>query len=264
MSRAPGYPGLLAGLLLLALSAAVRAQAPSPRIAIIIDDLGNQQAAGERVIALPGPVTCAILPGSPWSRALAERAHAGNKEILVHLPMQAANYRGRTEPGMLTLDMNRAEIVAAVDHALAAVPHAVGLNNHRGSLLTRHPEYMQWLMAELRGHPPLFFIDSYTTHHSIALRIAAENGVRAVKRDVFLDAERSPDSVRAEFERLKTLARRNGSAVAIGHPHDETLALLEAELPGLDDAGYELVPVSALLSNPDAAGYSNYQVQGTR
>lgn len=264
MSRRRIPIGPAAALLLcLAAGPAAFAAEEGPRIAIIIDDLGHVQSVGERVIALPGPVACAILPGTPRATALARQARVYRKEVLVHLPMQAMNFEGDPEPDTLMLDMDRQDVAAALNAALAAVPYAIGVNNHRGSLLTRHPGHMQWLMDELRARPALFFVDSYTTHHSVALRIAAESGVDAVKRDVFLDNDPSPDRIRAEFERLKRLARVRGSAVAIGHPHEATLAVLEQELPRLAADGIELVPVSRLVTNSRQLAYSNEDSPGS-
>ena len=220
-----------------------------PRIAIIIDDLGYALAAGERTVSLPGPVTCAILPGTPGATRLSAAARASGKEVLVHLPMQA-NADDGDEPGSMTLDMSRGAFASAFEAALASVPGAVGVNNHRGSLLTRHPGHMLWLMQEISAREPLFFVDSYTTHHSVALMMAAESGVDAVKRDVFLDADDSPAAIQREFERLKRLARSRGTAVGIGHPYTHTLALLERELPKLAREGFDLVPVSALAMQP--------------
>ena len=248
-----------AGLLLLA---AMSQAADKPRIAIIIDDLGHRQGTGERVIALPGPVVCAILPGTPRAVALARQASVYRKEVLVHLPMEAANHHGQADAGMLSLDMERDELVATLDVALAAVPNAVGVNNHRGAL-TRHPGHMQWLMQELHARGSLFFVDSYTTHHSIALRIAAENGVLAVKRDVFLDSDPSPERIRAELERLKQIARERGSAVAIGHPYEATLSMLEEQLPLLAAEGLELVPISVIVTNATLLSYSNNGMKKT-
>jgi polysaccharide deacetylase 2 family uncharacterized protein YibQ len=61
---------------------------------------------------------------------------------------------------------------------------------------------MQWLMEEIHDRENLFFIDSYTHHESVALQIAYETGVSAAKRDVFLDPDRSPQTVAREFERI--------------------------------------------------------------
>ena len=106
---------------------------------------------------------------------------------------------------------------------------------------------MGWLMEELRMRGELIFVDSFTTHNSVALQLARESGVPAVKRDVFLDPDRTPETVEREFGRLKMLARKNGVAVGIGHPYPATLALLEREIPKLADQGIELVSISELV-----------------
>lgn len=246
---------------LLAMLGTGASAAERPRIAIIIDDLGYEPDAGRRAIALPGPVSCAILPLAPRSRALALAANANGKEVLLHLPMQANGDDGRGAPVDVTLDMSERSFAEKFDAAFDSVPHASGVNNHRGSLITRHPGHMRWLMDKIRERGVnVFFVDSYTTHLSVALDIAAEAGVRAVKRDVFLDADRTPAGIRREFERLKTLARRHGAAVAIGHPYEETLAFLEQALPELAVEGFELVPVGELVENLQAGTHSNAAV----
>ena len=223
------------------------ASAELPRVAIIIDDMGYHLANGKRAIQLPGAVSFSFLPCAPRARALAEHAHALGKDILLHLPLQAANDDAAPGPSEIHIDMSRERLGHTFDEALGSVPYVIGVNGHRGSLLTRHPGHMQWLMEEIRNREPLFFIDSYTHHESVALQIAIENGVEAMRRDVFLDPDPSPEVVRREFERLKSLARKRGRALAIGHPYPTTLDLLERELPKLADEGFELVRVSELL-----------------
>ena len=219
----------------------------APRIAIIIDDLGYHLDAGRRAIALPGPVVCAILPGTPRADVLARSAHEQGKEVLVHLPLQSVGHGEAVESGAITLDMSRESFSAAFSNAMSSVPYAVGVNNHRGSLLTRHPGHMQWLMEDILATDGLFFVDSYTTHESVALQIASENGVPALRRDVFLDNDPAPETLAREFERLKSLARSRGLAVAIGHPYPATLEFLEREIPRLVDEGIELVPIRELI-----------------
>jgi len=221
-----------------------------PRIAIIIDDLGYERLAGERAVALPGPVGFAVLPGAPYSSRLADLANASGKEVLLHLPLQAAADADEPVPGSLVIDMNETEFRAAIGASIASVPHIVGINTHRGSLLTRHPGHMRWLMDEILARGDLFFVDSYTTAQSVALRIARESGVPAVRRHVFLDPDTDRATVSREFERLRQKANRQGFAVGIGHPHPATLEFLEQALPVLD--GVELVPVSALVRQATA------------
>lgn len=231
----------------LSLAAAVAQAETRPRISLIIDDLGYQADAGQRAISLPGPVAVAILPGTPRSLALARAARANGKEVLVHLPLQAADPDARDGAGSLTIDMNRHAFGSAFEAAIASVPFAIGVSSHRGSLLTRHPGHMTWLMEEIRARGGLFFIDSYTTHRSVALQMADEVGIEALRRDVFLDHERTPSGVAREFERLKRLARERGIAVGIGHPYPETLGFLEGALPGLAVDGLELISISELF-----------------
>jgi len=221
--------------------------ADNPRIAIIIDDLGYSLTDGMRAISLPGPVAYAVLPGTPRAATLAEYAHEQGKEVLLHLPLQANNDDGKDEPDSIELDMSQAQVERTFDVALASVPHAIGVNSHRGSLLTRHPGHMQWLMQAISEHQQLFFVDSFTTHQSVALQLARENGVQAIKRDVFLDPDTDPETVANEFERMKQLARQRGAVVAIGHPYSATLELLEQELPTLEEQGFELVRISELV-----------------
>jgi len=146
--------------------------------------------------------------------------------------------------------MSREAFGNAFEKALSSVPHVIGVNSHRGSLLTQHPGHMQWLMEEIGARQNLFFIDSYTTHRSVALKIAGEAGVDARKRDVFLDPDPSPETVAREYARMKKLADQRGSIVVIGHPYPATLELLERELPRLADQGYELVRISELMRVP--------------
>lgn len=239
-------PRTIVLLLLMLLGAGSAASVP-PRIAIIIDDLGYRYEDGRRAIELPGPIAYAVLPGAPRAKALADLAHQQGKEVLLHLPLQATPDGDGDEPETMHLDMSRRQFNEAFDAALASVPNAVGVNGHRGSLLTRHPGHMRWLMEEIRARESLFFVDSYTTHESVALQFAAEVGVLAAKRDVFLDPDRDPETVAREFRRLKKMAVERGAAVAIGHPYPATLALLERELPRLADEGFELVSVRKLL-----------------
>lgn len=220
----------------------------TPRIALIIDDIGQQLEPGRRAVALPGPVALAFLPHRPHVERLARAAERADKEILLHLPLQAED-RNRLGPGAVTLDMTRAAFRRTFRENLAAVPHVDGVNTHMGSMLTRHPGHMDWLMAELRAQAALFFVDSYTTDKSIATEVAADWGVPHARRDVFLDGERSREAIARQFERLMQIARDRGLAVGIGHPHPETLSFLEQALPALPERGIELVPLRELVSS---------------
>jgi polysaccharide deacetylase 2 family uncharacterized protein YibQ len=153
----------------------------------------------------------------------------------------------RLDAGAVTLDMTHRQFAATIAANLAAVPYVQGINNHMGSLLTRHPGHMLWLMSELQRHVPMFFVDSRTTVDTVARRLAWENGVPSTDRNVFLDNRLEADELDYQFRRLLKLARKQGSALAIGHPYPQTLALLEKQLPTLARKGIRLAPVGELI-----------------
>ncbi len=222
-------------------SAGFAANGQAPIVAIIIDDLGYERVRGLQAVDLPGPVAFAVLPHTPHGPALARRAHALGKDVILHQPFQAVGGTRPLGPGGITLDMGHDAFRQVLAANLAAVPHASGVNNHMGSLLTRHPGHMRWLMEELSDRDSMIFIDSYTTVHSIALPVAREHGVPSVRRDVFLDSDPAPAEVAFQFARLKRLARDRGAALGIGHPYPATIDVLARELPRLAADGFELV-----------------------
>lgn len=219
----------------------------TPRIALIIDDLGNALQAGERTAALSGPVACAILPHTPFGQTIAQQAFLAGKEVLLHLPLQAVEQYELTGSGTIKIDNTRTQLVRIFEADIVSIPHVVGVSNHMGSLLTRHPGHMEWLMDAVKAHGNLFFVDSYTTVSSVALQLAQERGVPSIRRDVFLDNMPTEAAIDREFQRLKKQAKKNGYAVGIGHPYPQTLRYLERMLPALIDEGIELVSISRLI-----------------
>lgn len=240
------------GLALAALLSVATAAAPAPRIAILIDDLGHDLAAGERALALPKAVGVSVLPGTPYARALALRAAAEGRDLLLHLPLESLDAEP-LGPGGIEAGATAAQVRAALAAGLASVPEAKGVNNHMGSLLTQAPESMRVLMGALRERE-LWFVDSYTTERSVALRVAQELGVPATRRDVFLDPEPGEAVIAEQWQRLLGLAKQRGVALAIGHPNPVTLGWLERELPRLNEQGFALVPVSDVVGTESAGG----------
>jgi polysaccharide deacetylase 2 family uncharacterized protein YibQ len=236
------FAALTAAITLSAADAAPRAQ-----IAIIIDDLGEQHAAGLRAIDLPGAVAVAFLPGARFTAAQAGLAHRRGKEVLLHLPLQPEG-AARAHPTALRADADPGQLSAFFAAALESVPHAAGVNNHQGSLLTQLAEPMDRLMREVALRPGLYFVDSRTSGASVAYRAARNRGVPSAERNVFLDAHRGEAHVRAALEDLVVRALRDERALAIGHPYPETLKVLGEELPKLARYGVRLVPPSELIA----------------
>ncbi len=213
---------------------------------IIIDDVGNNLEYGQDVIELPATLTIAILPRTTYAKTLARLAVKNNKEVMLHLPMQSVEHHQHS-PGTLDLHMTRKEFNEQLRLNLNSVPYIRGVNNHMGSLLTRHPGHMTWLMDELSRHGGLYFIDSKTTNKSIADKIAVEYEVPNLSRDYFLDPDHEKDTLRQQFDRFIQKVNRRGFALAIAHPYPETIAFLKAHLDELTEQGITLIPVSELV-----------------
>jgi hypothetical protein len=217
-----------------------------PVIALIIDDLGDSLSEGRRVARLPGPVACAILPHTAHGRRIAEEARAHHKEVMLHLPMQPST-DAEPGPGQLDDAMPALEVKYTLDDDLASLPGVVGINNHMGSHLTQDRDAMHKLMQAIRARGNLFFIDSRTSPRSVAAAVARELAIPSATRDVFLDNDRQPAAIEAQFDELIRIAQQQGAAIGIGHPYPETLAVLERRLKTLAAQRVQLVPVSAML-----------------
>ncbi|MCX7078874.1 MAG: divergent polysaccharide deacetylase family protein [Pseudomonas sp.] len=211
-------------------------------LSLIIDDLGQNLPRDRRVLALPGPVTTAIMPDTPHATEFAREAHRAGKIVILHMPMDPA-----TGPFAWHPDLPIEELEKRLNAAFKAVPYTSGINNHMGSRMTAEPQAMAWLMADLqRRHK--FFVDSRTSAKTVAAAEAQKIGLASVSRDVFLDDERTEQAINAQLQTAISLARKQGSAVMIGHPYPQTLAVLERELPKLKALGIEWIDINMMIS----------------
>lgn len=214
-------------------------------VALVIDDLGRSLEDLDRIRALGVPVTYAVLPFESRTPEVAAELARRGEEILLHLPMEPAN-GADPGPGALTGAMSPTELAARTRRALEAVPDAVGVNNHMGSMLSADRPAMEAVLGVLAGRE-LYFLDSRTSAESVAYAAARALEIPAAERQVFLDPDPRPEAVRFQFRRLLEEARARGSAIAIGHPHAGTLDVLAEEVPLARERGYRFVPVSYLL-----------------
>lgn len=216
-------------------------------VAVVIDDLGQDLKQAQDLLSIRSRITVAVLPGLAQSKKIAELARNSNHEVLLHLPMEYRGKNGKPAPGMLRSDMTPMEYLNIISNDVASVPGAVGVNNHEGSLLTENKEAMKFLMAELKARN-VFFLDSLTSSKSVAYATAKEFGLKAAKRDVFLDNEpENPAYIKKQLDELADTAKKHGKAIGIGHPHPVTIKELRAWIPRVAAEGIEIVPVSRLI-----------------
>lgn len=218
-----------------------------PMIAIVIDDLGLNRINARRSIALRPPMTLAFMTYAPGIEVLASTAKSVGHELLVHVPMEPKDPSFDAGENALITGLDQAELARRLDWALSRFDGYIGINNHMGSKFTEWPLGMAQVMAVLRSRG-LLFLDSVTSGSSVGVPLAERMGVVHASRDIFIDNEPDdPESIRRQLRYLEQTARRHGTAVGIGHPHDSTLDVLAEWLVTVEHRGFVLVPLSAIV-----------------
>ena len=213
-------------------------------IAVVIDDMGLNRALSRRAVAMKG-LTLSYLPYGEDLPAQTAEARAAGHELLVHISM-APEGRENAGPNALTPGLPADEIARRLDWALGRFTGYVGINNHMGSRFTADEKGMTEVLTHLKSRG-LLFLDSRTTAHTVGPIVAHRLGVPLAERSVFLDNVETVEAVRRQLAELEAAARRDGMAVAIGHPKEPTLTALEAWLEQAPSRGFVLVPLSAIV-----------------
>lgn len=221
-----------------------------PRVAIVIDDMGQDMRKLRELIALNAPITVAVLPNLSHSKDTAKEAHARGLEVLLHLPMEPKDL-GDNNPGKgaLLTAMTSEEIRKQMEDDLTTVPFASGVNNHMGSRFTEDERQMRSVLNVVKKKK-MFFLDSRTSSNSVAGKVAGDLGVRNADRDVFLDNSRDITYIKGQITELVSIARKHGSAIAIGHPHPETIEAIKESLEVLNGS-VEIVRLSDIVNKKE-------------
>jgi len=221
----------------------VQINAQTNRVAIIIDDMGYRYT-DKHALTLPGAITYAFLPHTTYGKKLAIQAKNAYHDVLIHIAMESEN-RKKLGPGELTSSMNEQQFSQSLTDSFAEIPFAIGINNHMGSYLTQLYQPMAWTMAFLKQNN-LIFLDSKTSPHSKAEQAANDFGVPVKSRHIFLDNVLTDEYISQQFKQLINFAQKHQTAIAIAHPHPETVTTLNKLIPTLRLHGIELVPLSRL------------------
>ncbi len=215
------------------------------RLAIVIDDLGEDAGLAHSLAGLGLDLTFAVWPQSTHKNLVVQLAIKNQLDLLLHQPMEPVGYPAM-EPGpdALFTTMTASEIAAIVNRNLDLVPQAIGMNNHMGSRFTADLPAMTAALAAVHQRG-LFFLDSRTTGKSQGATAARNTKTTFYERDIFIDNQKNIRYIKRKLKQAEALARRQGFAVAIGHPHPQTLAAIRewaTEKPG----DVIVVPLSSL------------------
>ena len=205
------------------------------KLAIIIDDVGTGEQA-QKIAALPVRVTPSIFPPE-YQRKDTRSLARGFEHYAIHLPMEASSAKNNS--ATLRASDNYEKLRGVIAKLRADFPNAKFINNHTGSKFTADERAMQNLLRAMNEYGFLF-IDSRTSPATKAKAAMNGLGMRYVHRDVFLDNQNSVAAVRKKLREAVTLAKKQGYAIAIGHPKSSTLRALanSADILGEVDLVY--------------------------
>ena len=217
-----------------------------PRVAIIIDDLGNDRRLARKFIRLDSNLTVSILPQSPFTKRIAREARENGLEVMLHQPMEPHEYpEVNPGPGVLLSAMSPDEIIDQLNVNLDEIPDIKGVNNHMGSKMTANAPQMRQIFSVLKKRG-LYFVDSRTTRESMCRMSASLLQVPFTERDVFIDHHHDSDFIQRQLKELVRIAHKKGFAVGIAHPHVSTYQVLQETLPEIKKR-VDLVPVSQIV-----------------
>jgi polysaccharide deacetylase 2 family uncharacterized protein YibQ len=195
------------------------------RVALIIDDVGENLELLEEVSQLSFPVTISVLPGSPHDAESAGWAKRHGLEVMVHLPMEPEAYPLK-DPGKnsILLSMNQRKLREATLDLIEEIPYASGINNHMGSRFTQSNMKMAPVL-DMIAAKNLYFVDSRTTPLSVAYKMAQLKSIPSAERTLFIDE--SAQEISDRLVELIQLGQSDDGSIGIAHLRSSTLNVLK-------------------------------------
>lgn len=193
-----------------------------PKLAIIIDDVGTKSQV-KAIKSLHLPLTMSFLPPSK-GRPNTPKLAAHESHYMVHLPMEAMHWSAE-EPNTLHVHDTQAIISARIKEIKKLFPAVKYINNHTGSKFTSNEIAMNRLIFAFNANK-IHFIDSRTIADTKAPKVLKNFGLKYEARDVFLDHHMDKPYILEQIKKAIEVAKNHGSAIAIGHPHKNTLQAL--------------------------------------
>ena len=195
-----------------------------PKIAIVIDDV-TTQAQKDKILSMGYKINMAFLPPTKTHPDSAKIAQSLSFHM-IHFPMQASSAFKGEEINTLTINDSYETIEKRVKQLREWYPNAVYTNNHTGSVFTENEEAVDKLFRALKKYN-FIFVDSRTSAKSVAKKYAKKYDMPYIVRNTFIDNDRDFKSIQNQLKKAIEIAKKQGYAIAIGHPHTVTLEVLK-------------------------------------
>lgn len=195
-----------------------------PKLVIIIDDVSTQTQK-EKILNIGYPITMAFLPPTAGHKDSAKIAQSLPFHM-IHFPMQASSTFKGEEVDTLKVTDSYEKIENRVKQLRAWYPNAIYTNNHTGSVFTENDEAMDKLFRALKKYN-FIFVDSRTSAKSVAKKYAVKYNMPYIVRNTFIDNDQNFSSIQNQLKKAVEISKKQGYAIAIGHPHEITLKVLK-------------------------------------
>lgn len=193
-----------------------------PRLAIIIDDVSVKSQV-KAIKDLGFDLTMSFLPPSS-ARPNSAKLAAKEDFYMVHLPMEAQSFSAE-EPDTLRISHSQQQVSSRVKEIKKMFPKVKYINNHTGSKYTSDERAMNRLILAMNSNN-ISFVDSRTTSKTQVPKVMKNFALKYVARDVFLDHHMDKPYIKGQIKQAIRIAKSEGVAIAIGHPHKNTIAAL--------------------------------------
>jgi len=228
-----------------------------PKLALIIDDFGQNRDGVKEMLEINRHLTFAVIPFMEFSSQDANRAHEKGYEVIVHLPMQSQKEDNPAwlGPRPVKIGLKGTEVKRIVVDSINSIPYAVGLNIHMGALSSENNRIMSDVMSVVK-EKGLYFVDSVTSQKTVCRAVAKKLGAKFAERNVFLEKSikyKNKDYIKKQLMAAGDMALKHGYAVAIGHVGPVggriTAEAIKEAIPELEEKGIRLIYVSELLNS---------------
>ncbi|MEF3255287.1 MAG: divergent polysaccharide deacetylase family protein [Deferribacterales bacterium] len=218
------------------------------KLAIILDDSGQNIDLAKKVFNSPYPITLSVLPYTQYDAETVKLAKSKGKEVFLHLPMEPKSYPD-TNPGKgaILLNMPLSVIEATIKSNFERLGDVVdGVNNHMGSSFTENKEKMLEALNVIKKYTNIF-VDSHTTADSVAYEVCKNiEGLKCGINKRFIDNSAEQRYIENKlYEAIKFL--ESGDVIIIGHLRTNTVNVLLKKLPELESRGVKIAKISEVV-----------------
>jgi len=216
----------------------------SPKIAIIVTNLGLNRRSTELAMTLPQQCGLGFLPYTKSLKPLLHKAQSNGHEIFLYLPLQTS--QSFDNPGRYALMDNLAPEENAVRLNVILNSHARydGVYSSYKEVFTDNPQPSAMVFEHL-DDKNLIFVLGKGIQAGIPKHMRSHNNI--IPTNIIIDEEPDKDAIRKQLLELVRQAEYDGIALGYAQGFTLTIEMIRDWIPTLKRKDIKLVPVSEIL-----------------